>query len=94
MHATGDEKEHLHSRSCPLFHHIKQEYYTTICEAANPANIWSLAKWGMGTRSTPIPPLKGVIWCNKPDNLKKRKSIIEWVIEGVKCARALGTLSG
>ena len=58
MHATGDEKEHLHSRSRPLFRCIKWEYYTSICEAANPANIWSLAKWGMGTRSTPIPPLR------------------------------------
>ena len=49
MHATGDEKEYLHSQSHPLFRHIKREYYTSICEAANPANIWSLAKWGMGT---------------------------------------------
>ena len=58
MHATGDEKEYLRSRSRPLFRRIKREYYTSICEAANPANIWSLAKWGMGTRTTPIPPLR------------------------------------
>ena len=58
MHATGNEKEYLRSRSCPLFRRIKREYYTSICEAASPANIWSLAKWGMGTRSTPIPPLR------------------------------------
>ena len=37
----------------------KRDYYTKICESASPDNIWKLAKWGSGTRSTPVPPLRG-----------------------------------
>ena len=54
----GPARKEAQRRTRLVFRQAKRSTYNALCEAATHENIWQMAKWGTGSRSLPIPPLK------------------------------------
>ena len=54
----GAARKEAQKRTRTVFRQAKRSTYNAICEAATHENIWQMAKWGTGSRTLPIPPLK------------------------------------
>lgn len=54
----GPATKEAQKRTRLVFRQAKRATYNSLCEAATHENIWQMAKWGTGSQSLPIPPLK------------------------------------